>query len=351
MKCLPATKVTLAQGTTLHDWHAEIVAMRAFNFFLLQECSNLLEDESAHSSILRRRLGEERSTSNFQPFAIKDGVMIFMYSSEAPCGDASMELVMSSQEDATPWTIASDECEPSQVMKGRGYFSELGIVRRKPSRADAPETLSKSCSDKFSMRECTSMLSSLSSLLIHPGNAYLHELVLPRTQCITSAIDRAFGQQGRMSAVANAMSPWSGGYIFHSFHIIATSREFCFSRRRAVHHGKPLTSNVTAMWTPTHQEVLVGGRKQGFKQFSRRGSSATSKAEMWRLAVSVSQRMTQDGSTETREIRESLQQCSYSAVKSSPLLQSRKQVKDEVRRKALHMWVRNDGGEAFNLDE
>ncbi len=57
-----------------------------------------------------------------------------MYCSEAPCGDASMELVMEAQEDATPWPIAShDDGSPTQLL-GRGSFSQLGIVRRKPCK-------------------------------------------------------------------------------------------------------------------------------------------------------------------------------------------------------------------------
>lgn len=57
-----------------------------------------------------------------------------MYSSEAPCGDASMELIIEAQVDPRPWSMHdSDEGTP-QMLRGRGGFAELGIVRRKPGR-------------------------------------------------------------------------------------------------------------------------------------------------------------------------------------------------------------------------
>ena len=57
-----------------------------------------------------------------------------MYCSEAPCGDASMELIMAAQEDPTPWAVPQAVDGNSDALTGRGYFSELGVVRRKPCK-------------------------------------------------------------------------------------------------------------------------------------------------------------------------------------------------------------------------
>lgn len=141
MKCLPASKVPQAQGIVLHDCHAEIIATRAFNRFLIQECAVLAQDDRAKSQWVRRATVEERGETFQQPFALEDDVVIFFYSSEAPCGDASMELTMLAQVDATPWERAPDTTEPGLVctdnaLAGRGFFSELGRVRRKPGIAN-----------------------------------------------------------------------------------------------------------------------------------------------------------------------------------------------------------------------
>lgn len=50
-----------------------------------------------------------------------------------------MELVMAAQDDRTPWALdqtdlsfASNKDASNAVLHGRGFFSELGVVRRKP---------------------------------------------------------------------------------------------------------------------------------------------------------------------------------------------------------------------------
>lgn len=136
MKCLPAAKVPQARGFVLHDWHAEVIAVRAFNRFLLDGCLELAACPNKPSSVLRRREANEVSESQgLQPFTIRENLKIHMYCSEAPCGDASMELVMDAQEDATPWPLTVPVPVEEGLVKslpGREYFSELGIVRRKP---------------------------------------------------------------------------------------------------------------------------------------------------------------------------------------------------------------------------
>ena len=132
MKCLPAAKISEASGYILHDWHAEMLALRSFNHFLLQECAHLLRSPEYRSKILQWRISPHKGDGHEQPFAIRDDVRIHMYCSEAPCGDASMELIIEAQEDASPWPVKVVEGGQPSVMLGRGNFSELGVVRRKP---------------------------------------------------------------------------------------------------------------------------------------------------------------------------------------------------------------------------
>ena len=136
MKCLPVSKTSLLlTGTVLHDWHAEILSIRAFNHFLLQECHQLVCCANYTSPILRRRQAHEVSkVQGLQPFSIREDLSIIMYCSEVPCGDASMERVMEAQNDPTPWpvTALSDDAKPG--LLGRGSFSQLGVVRRKPCK-------------------------------------------------------------------------------------------------------------------------------------------------------------------------------------------------------------------------
>ena len=136
MKCLPINHVAEAKGCVLRDWHAETVAIRAFNQFLIQECLELATSPGTTSTVIRRREAHQLSAAEgLQPFAIHEDLQLHMYSSEAPCGDASMELLMEAQVDATPWPI--DQLHPAKkkssgLLRGRESFAELGIVRRKP---------------------------------------------------------------------------------------------------------------------------------------------------------------------------------------------------------------------------
>ena len=136
MKCLPESKLSLStSGTVLHDWHAEILAIRAFNYFLLQECHRLASCANYTSPILRwRQACEVPQFQDLQPFSVRRGLKIMMYCSEAPCGDASMELVMEAQDDPTPWPVSSSSEEATLGLLGRGSFSQLGVVRRKPCK-------------------------------------------------------------------------------------------------------------------------------------------------------------------------------------------------------------------------
>ncbi|KKK22994.1 hypothetical protein AOCH_000989 [Aspergillus ochraceoroseus] len=224
-KCLSASQIPSCKGLVLHDWHAEILALRAFNFWLLSECHSVLAHE-IHSSKAPEEEEEEQKQEMKQnclspfircrrkstrkphlpPFELHPDIAIYMYCTCAPCGDASMELCMAAQEDPTPWTTSSSsttnphpKSHPPDSLDGRAHFSNLGIVRRKPSRADAQATKSKSCSDKLALRQVSSLLGYEAGLLVAPTrNAYISGLVLPEEEITRVGCERAFGERGRM---------------------------------------------------------------------------------------------------------------------------------------------------------
>lgn len=348
MRCLPAEKLPLARGRCLHDWHAEVVAIRAFNHYLLQECRRLADDHAAPSDIIQFRPESQRSPSEHQQFAIRDDVNLYLFCSEAPCGDVSMELTMQAQDDASPWTSQSQSDVDGMLQSGRGHFAELGVVRRKPARADAPPTLSKSCSDKLALKQCTSLLSSITSLFVHPENAYLHELIVPHDQLVSTAVGRAFGSTGRMSAILKgerSFSTWKGGYTFKPFHVSVHGAHFDFSRQRARDSEKTKGSNIAAVWTPGTMEVLIGGTKQGNKQFSTHGRSSLSRICFWDMAEHLASAM------DDPDLRQALQrEQDYRDLKQSQLLHERRSVKSHVRAEALRPWALNRRDDTFQWD-
>lgn len=281
-----------------------------------------------------------------------------------------MELTMAAQEDATPWDLRSittrpgpsatssatplvsqgtpikhsSSRTPEPQLHGRGYFSALGVVRRKPSRPDAPPTLSKSCSDKIALKQSTSLFSSLTSLLISPSNAYISSLILPESQYSVQGCTRAFSIDGRMKEFAD--KDWENGYSFKPFEIKPTSREFRFGKRQIIPaEDKLVPSNISASWTPSHFETLIGGVLQGRKQGDIKGASRVSKIKMWKLALDISKLANATG------IVECLEESNYISMKTNTLLGERINVKKDVRHGALVGWIRNVGGDEFCLED
>ncbi|CUS12824.1 unnamed protein product [Tuber aestivum] len=341
MKCLSRNKIPLAGGMVLHDSHAEVLAIRGLNCFLLEECKALLADKLFVSKFIRRRSQQEISHQSPQPFTLRESVLIHFYSSEAPCGDASMEVTMAAQDNPVPWTTLSLAptsttilASPTALLRGRQYFSELGFVRTKPGRADSSPTLSKSCSDKLSIRQVTSALLSPTTLLISPENAYISTVVLPTTPYYPTACARAFSATGRMAPLVGRR--FDSGYKFSPFTVKTTNLEFEFSKR-AVRTGA-VGSNISAVWVRGRRiETLIGGVLQGRKQFSSgiKGASMLCKMLIWRLVQEVAEAEGVEGAGGDR----------YRSLKMGVKMATRNEAK-EVARGVLGGWVRN-GGDGF----
>ena len=362
MKCLPSTKLPLCHGNVLHDWHAEILTIRTFNRFLLDQCLLISTPPYPSSPWIKHSTPLEKGNldaqnEGIQPFTIPPDVTIHIYCSEAPCGDASMELTMSSQADSTPWTSAPPTISPpiptpslsqseAAALRGRANFDRLGTVRLKPSRPDAPPTLSKSCTDKLALRQAFSLLSATTSLLVSPRNAYINTLVLPESQFVRAACERAFSRSGRMKGVSDEMiGTWGGGYKWNEFSVAPTRREFEWSRRCVKAGEKAVASNLSAIWSPGWQETLIGGVLQGRKQFDARGASAVCRRGMLSVAVRVAALVGVSAAGRVLGKRR------YEDVKSDGVFDERKRVKRDVIEGGLKGWMTNVGDDNWGLED
>lgn len=199
------------------------------------------------------------------------------------------------------------------------------------ARADSPITLSKSCSDKLALKQCTSLLSSLVSLLVSPEDAYIDTLILPYHQYRQRACERAFGPAGRMSPIAGAT--WPGGYGFRPFRVETTDIDFHYSRVVAGTKADACKgSNISAVWTTRHEETLINGVLQGRKQTDEKGASASSRMQMWKFVLEISNII------DVLVLGSFLKMSSYLEMKSSQDLGHRRYVKDDVISRALQGW-------------
>jgi tRNA-specific adenosine deaminase 1 len=303
----------------------------------------------------------EKSDS-LMPFAFKEDVSFHFFTTEAPCGDASMDLLIGSRHpaDSVPWSIPALTSQEEQAasLLGRGYFSQLGAVRRKPARGDAEATLSKSCTDKLALKQFSSLLAfPVDMFVCQTANAFIQSVIVYEGQYDIVGYARAFGSTGRLVSVA------SRGAHFFGFRPLPVSvSRFPFDKNPGVSSQK--ASNVSALWirgaglSSTHVvESLLNGVKQGFKQFEERTwkESVVCRKQMWLLGQGVgslivhSQPRTVHDPTLVLSIQEWLRADTYHEAKGSTIREFKKGKKGAVIEK-LAGWVSNNGDEEWTLD-
>lgn len=362
-KCLPSSIVAHCKGMVLHDSHAEILALRAFNRWISDEISRMLQDSSFTSRFLSHQWGPD-STGKIErkPFQFKEDVSIHMFTTEAPCGDASMEILMSSMpaEKAIPWPIAVSDTEPG--LLGRGNFSILGAVRRKPARADAEPSLSKSCTDKLALKQFTSVLSfPMDHFIEHSHNNFLQSLIVYSDQYSAAGYTRAFGTSGRLSPIARK---YGGKARFFDIKVLPPSfKSFPFSKSCSS-DNRFKTSNISAIYIQDPQatsitgcvEVLLNGVKQGFKQLEHRPlkQSKVCRRAMWRAGMEVLSQLCDKYET-NRKDKDLYILYSETNLRSSCYLEAkgegeRRMLKMEIIQ-ALGGWIKNDREDNWGLKE
>jgi tRNA-specific adenosine deaminase 1 len=84
---------------------------------------------------------------------------------------------------------------PDAASRGRDNYSLLGVLRTKPGRADSPQTLSMSCSDKIARWNAVGIQGALGSAFFHP--IYLTKIIIGEVpqdlhDAVKSDCERAF---------------------------------------------------------------------------------------------------------------------------------------------------------------
>lgn len=136
-------------------------------------------------------------------------------------------------------------------------------------------------------------------------------------------------------------SIWLAGYDFRPFRVATTEIGFHCSRRAA---GTTLDgckgSNISAVWTPRHQETLINGVLQGRKQTDPMGASALSRMRIWNLLLETISLI------EVSALQNVLKISSYLGLKRSQDLEHRRRVREDAKREALKGW---DDGSSDSL--
>ncbi|KAK9372284.1 adenosine deaminase/editase [Lipomyces chichibuensis] len=317
VKAMPDNTVATAGGRILHDCHAEILAIRAFNRYLINECQKLDGDESYFSRCVVRNANTE--SRNFKRFRLGEKCQIYLLATEVPCGDASMEQIGAGTKEAWDATLL----ERGRPLKGREYFSEIGQVRTKPGRSDAPESLSKSCTDKLCLRQFTSLLLTPTTLLMETDGMYIAALIVPEGKLNRESFTRAFGRYGRLSRALGLDEDRS--YVFWPFEYWTYGSPRFEHSKECIDEDVSKPSNLSLIYVANVEDVesIIKGRKMGAKASSVSGASVVSRILLIRDAIRL----------EGREA--GLNPTMYLDLKRDPARQSQK---DGCRRALGNWW-------------
>ena len=414
-KCLPATALEGGRGKFLHDCHAEVLALRGFSRWLLQEVRRILdlgfrEGESdvlqlTTANCVNTDMSGEREMR--KPWRLKDDVKVHLVSTAAPCGAASLELLMRTKNgDDEPWevipapivpavvsdTTPSEQNEQHQhpthgqstlpsIQRGHGGFhpSLLSAVRTKPARRDAPPTLSKSCSDKLSLAQVQGVLRFPADLFVEP--VFLDNLIVPESAFHAEGYERAFERTGRMKpcgdvddnggegrAGVSTRSTLQQTHRFSSVVLRDVDAPFEFSKD--TERGRKKVSNASAIYINQSRstgfaapsdiiESLINGVKQGFRQDSSHHGkeSVVSRRQMWLLGKEVSDMIgavekgtSRMGISGAREIQQAMVSGTYREAKGCASRAPRKDAKKEAMSR-LGGWIANARDDDWKIDE
>ena len=367
-KSLPVSALPKCKGLILHDCHAEILALRGFNYWLFCEMKRVLTVDQYDSPWVQLCTPSNDASSCHRPFRLKPGVEISLFSTEAPCGDASMELLMATAQaagqDISPWPTPSLDTEsapslsqPALPPPGRGFFSQLGALRRKPARADAEISMSKSCSDKLMLKQFTSLLSfPVDSLIEKNDQAFLTRMIVYEDQHDEVGNERALGGRGRLKDTFDSLKREERRCVrfFQVKKLPKGFRRFQFDKV-AIAGEKRKATNVSAVWIaggPGTEdgivEVLVNGVKQGYRQFAEGHGKASilCRLKMTRKALGVTELLWERSILVSGLVVEDA--CTYSVLKAAPGRDGRRKLKQLVL-DGLGGWPANSAEDDFEV--
>ena len=272
-KCTPYERLS-PQGDVLHDCHAEVLVRRGVRAWLLER---LIKEKKCSDSVI------DHLPRVFVPVAwdlevpvrwsLAPHVRLSWYISMLPCGEASSSALQIQHFLDDGHLRTSDTHTSRGVLRGRDMpyaSSSACILRSKPGRADAPPSISMSCSDKFMLWNAVGIQGALLSRWLEP--IYIDQVVLSWSPSLHMT-----------QAEIQASCSWAFGERIHRANhsrIMCTSITFPYTRESMKEyistttgirpsspdwiHIEPVPCAASLLWIRGRPvEKLLGGIKMG----------------------------------------------------------------------------------------
>ncbi|KAF5388170.1 hypothetical protein D9615_000079 [Tricholomella constricta] len=312
-KCLPTSRYPF-KGEVLHDSHAEVLARRGAIRWFLEEIHRCESPGTYQSSWIFR--GPEGK------YDLKEGVQVSLYISAVPCGDASMRFLASVQDEemaALKDSTLYAPLGPDEASRGRDNYARLGVLRTKPGRADSPQTLCMSCSDKIASWSALGFQGALASQFLCP--LYLSAVVIGEVPPEMQGMVKEDCERALWKRIGH-MNDCHPGYSLHSPTIQFTTLPFIHSRT-VIASATPSNGscNEALSWIADSKshEVLINGLKRGvapkhrFRTKSRPRLSKAAMLQLYSETLEIFGLASLEPTTTYHQVKQSLQD--YQAAK------------------------------------
>jgi tRNA-specific adenosine deaminase 1 len=236
-----------SRGNLLADSHAEILAKRGFQRFLMKCALTWHGNQSSHANPIEY----VQSTNKFQ---VKKGCRFHLFVSDSPCGDASIYSRRDGMDNFTGAKPIRSEAPCSSDKPIREEKQAVGILRTKAGRSTIEEknrTTSMSCSDKICRWQCLGCQGALLANCFE--EVCLASLIVGQDPLSTAtnqkeALQRCF--HTRM--IGQAASEFNIFIVdFHGYAYGKCNQEFRFEKESmasASAKGSPIPSGTSINW-------------------------------------------------------------------------------------------------------